>query len=205
MSTILYHKGVLIVDSGFVITPAEGVNMFTNDKSKCKLTLSKDKVLAIAYTGSFINRNDFQSIANFLECVLKRDGVISFYDKIIKDVLCQIGANNCSELCFLVMEKIGNSAYHIEMRDSENGLTFNMSRLSYDDVFGIGTGSLIGIGAIGSGMDIFKAAEFAVKNDSVSRFPLHYVKMEDLQVAEETPDDEATYLTFINNTLKEKK
>lgn len=205
MSTILYHKGVLIVDSGFVITPVDGVNIFSSDRSHVKMTLSKDRVLAIAYTGNFINKNDLQSIANFLECILKRDGVISFYDKIVKDVLCRIGANNCSELCFLIMEKIENSAYHIEMRDSENGLIFNMSRLNYDDVFGIGTGSLIGIGAIGSGMDIFKAAEFAVKNDSVSRFPLHYVKMEDLRSIKETPEDEATYMTFIKDVLKEKK
>ena len=144
MSTILYHKGILVTDSGFVVKVGQDYRIFSNDSNKTKLVLSSGKMIALAFTGEFILKNQLINVANFFECILKRDGVINIYDKMIRDTLINVASLNCSELVFLIMEKKTRSVYMIELRDDDKKISFSSYRYDYDDTVGLGTGGLIG-------------------------------------------------------------
>lgn len=202
MSTIVYSKGVFVTDRGF-INYCNGNQFFSHDRTKTKLAISKHNVLAIGSTGIYLEKDGLQKVADFLECVLRRDGIISLYDDTTKDVLKRIAYINCSELSFLLMEKIGNSAYHIDLRaGDDNKLVIDISRISYDDSFAIGSGSMLALGALATGMDTIDAVRYAVTNDGLSQSPLEFVLMKNLSAITNDDENDTAYLEFIKTTLK---
>lgn len=201
MSTILYHKGTLAVDSGFINQLGTDIRVFSNDKSLKKITVSKNKVLAVASTGTLLKTDQFQSIANFLECHLQTHKYLSLYDDTLRDVIKNIALENCSELCLVIIESIGRSVYVIELRDEENSIKFNINRISYDDYYAVGTGSLLALSAVHMGYSTIDAVKFAIRHDHVSSGPVQYVLMDSLQPSLDR-DDDTEYLEMIKNSME---
>ncbi len=75
------------------------------------------------------------------------------------------------------------------LRDEENRINFNINRISYDDYYSVGSGSLLALSAVRMGYSTTDAVKFAIRHDHVSSGPVQYVLMDSLQSSLERGDD----------------
>lgn len=203
MSTILYHNGALVTDSGFVRDLANCEEyIFNYSKSFTKMMVSDDRSCVIATTGNVLGKDVLKDISNFLSLMVKNVGVLSQDDDLLKERLIRIARKTRTELSMIVMEKISEQIYTINVfENKEHEVDLLVKKIQYDDVFGIGSGSTFGTSCFYFGDDLVTAAKKAVMNDPVSNFPLHVITMDDLVKTGLTEADEILYLESLKEFL----
>ena len=185
MSVIIYHKGVLASDSGFVNKIGYGrtINYYSSSNN-IKMDISEGGYVALGITGNVLNVS-LKEIATVIENHLKEHRSLSSHNDDLKDYLFQLCKNNLTELSLIVMESIGRKIYDIDLSSSDNkSMDLTIMMFNEDDVFGLGTGSIHAISACKAGYNAIDAVKFAIKHDSDCKGPVRYINLNDLTVEE---------------------
>lgn len=191
MSTILYSDGMLITDSGGVIEHGD-INMFSRNTIQ-KIFTSRCNCVAIAMTGNiFTSDDDARDVADIFAKYLKKSGKLSSIDNDLLKELEDAIFKHASFFYFVLMTSIGKSIYTIESDFESKTLKIKINHLRYEELYVTGSGFLFAHTAVISGCDPIEAVKFAIRSDSVSRFPIQSISIDHLsKYVEETKEEPA--------------
>jgi hypothetical protein len=189
MSTIIYNKGVLASDSGFINKIGYGrQNCYYSSSNNVKMAVSEGGYVALGIVGNVLNV-PLKEIATVIEDHLKEHRSLSVHNNELQEYLFQICKSNLTELSFIVMESFNRKIYNIDLVAGDNNskhMDLSIMMFNEDDIFGLGTGSIHALIACKAGCNAIDAVKFAIKHDNASKGPIHYINLDDLSIEEKT-------------------
>lgn len=187
MSVIIYCKGILASDSGFVNkTGYKRRECYYSSANHIKIDVSEGGYVALGIVGNVLNVS-LKEIATTIEAHLKEHRSLSIHNDKLKDYFFELCKSNLTELSFIVMESLNRKIYDIDLvasDDNSKAMDLSIMMFNEDDIFGLGTGSIHGLAACKAGCNAIDAVKFAIKYDSACKGPIRYINLNDLSVEE---------------------